>query len=136
LKIAKAAGVTVLTEEGRINAEGSVEAKAAPAPSTDVQASAEVSTPSTARAETKTEARAEPSVSTNPVVENPPEATVSENRAQTPVGTSGAQKAQENTPVASKGSAELPRTASPLAFSGLLGLLSLAGALGLRVTRH
>ena len=37
--------------------------------------------------------------------------------------------------VATSGQAELPRTASPLAFSGLLGLLSMAGAAGLRLFR-
>jgi len=49
-----------------------------------------------------------------------------------PVGTSGAAEAQ----IARDNSAnELPRTASPLALSGLLGLLSLAGAAGLRAMR-
>lgn len=52
------------------------------------------------------------------------ETRVAANQATTPraVGTSG----QAN---------ELPRTASPLALSGLLGLLSLAGATGLRLVR-
>jgi hypothetical protein len=57
-------------------------------------------------------------------------ADVSANRS---VGTSGsaeAQIAQDNR------ATELPRTASPLALSGLLGLLSLAGAAGLRATRR
>jgi hypothetical protein len=49
------------------------------------------------------------------------------------VGTSGqaeATVAQNNAP------AELPRTASPLALSGLLGMLSLAGAAGIRSFRR
>jgi hypothetical protein len=46
-----------------------------------------------------------------------------------PVGTSGVQA--EST----EARTELPRTASPLALSGLLGLLSLAGAIGLRSFR-
>lgn len=46
-----------------------------------------------------------------------------------PVGTSGVQAAQ---PDSVDARAELPGTASPLALSGLLGLLSLAGAIGLR----
>jgi len=37
--------------------------------------------------------------------------------------------------VGTSGQRELPKTASPLAFSGLLGLLSLAGAAGLRRVR-
>ena len=49
------------------------------------------------------------------------------------VGTSGIADAQQ--PVATEARNELPRTASPLALSGLLGLLSLAGAGGLRFFR-
>ena len=41
----------------------------------------------------------------------------------------------EPRPVGTSGQAELPRTASPLFLSGLLGLLSLAGATGLRLFR-
>jgi hypothetical protein len=49
-----------------------------------------------------------------------------------PVGTSGVQDAR---PESTSARAELPATASPLALSGLIGLLSLAGALGLRSFR-
>ena len=49
-----------------------------------------------------------------------------------PVGTSGVQDAR---PESVQARAELPRTASPLALSGLIGLLSLAGAMGLRAFR-
>jgi hypothetical protein len=52
--------------------------------------------------------------------------------APEPVGTSGVQDARRESVDAR---AELPRTASPLALSGLMGLLSLAGALGLRSFR-
>jgi len=41
----------------------------------------------------------------------------------------------EPRPVGTSGQSELPRTASPLMLSGLLGLLSLAGAAGLRLSR-
>jgi hypothetical protein len=47
-----------------------------------------------------------------------------------PVGTSGVQTESSQT------RAELPATASPLAFTALLGLLSLAGALGIRGIRQ
>ena len=50
----------------------------------------------------------------------------------TPVGTSG----QAEATIAQNEPAELPRTASPLALSGLLGLLSLAGAAGVRSFRR
>jgi hypothetical protein len=49
------------------------------------------------------------------------------------VGTSGAAEGQI---ARNERPAELPRTASPLALSALLGLLSLAGAAGLRVVRQ
>jgi hypothetical protein len=49
-----------------------------------------------------------------------------------PVGTSGTQDAR---PESIDARAELPSTASPLALSGLIGLLSLAGAIGLRAFR-
>ena len=51
-----------------------------------------------------------------------------------PVGTSGAQA--EGTVAQNNTADELPRTASPLALSGLLGLLSLAGAAGVRAMRR
>ena len=49
-----------------------------------------------------------------------------------PIGTSGS-AAEEQQPVASN---ELPRTAGPLPLAGLLGLLSLGGALGVRALRR
>ena len=52
-------------------------------------------------------------------------------RPAQPVGTSGAQAESQ---VARAD--ELPRTASPLALTGLMGLLSLAGAMGLRAYRR
>ena len=47
-----------------------------------------------------------------------------------PVGTSGAAQQPREADVRAAG--ELPRTASPLALAGLMGLLSLAGAFGVR----
>ena len=58
----------------------------------------------------------------------PPAASIDNDR---PVGTSGAQASEPAT-----GRTELPRTASPLELSGLLGLLSLLSGLGLRVARQ
>ena len=52
---------------------------------------------------------------------------------QSRVATNQAQS--EPRPVATSGQSELPRTASPLMLSGLLGLLSLASAAGLRLSR-
>ena len=47
-----------------------------------------------------------------------------------------AQVESEPRAVGTSGQDELPRTASPLALSGLLGLLSLAGAAGIRLIRR
>jgi hypothetical protein len=58
-----------------------------------------------------------------------PEPAVSPDTSARPIGTSGQAEGQ----IARAD--ELPRTASPLALSGLLGLLSLAGAAGLRMIR-
>jgi|SoiMethySBSTD1v2_1073268.scaffolds.fasta_scaffold11870_6 hypothetical protein len=78
------------------------------------------------KAEVAEAAPAAPAPAAAPPVE---ESRVAANQAASaprPVGTSGqAQRTNE----------ELPRTASPLALSGLLGLFSLAGAAGIRVFR-
>ena len=78
------------------------------------------------KAEVAEAAPAAPAPAAAPQVE---ESRVAANQAASaprPVGTSGqAQRTNE----------ELPRTASPLALSGLLGLFSLAGAAGIRVFR-
>lgn len=52
--------------------------------------------------------------------------------ASRPVGTSGAADDQAAAAAGVQQQGELPRTASPLALTGLIGLLSLAGAAGLR----
>ena len=70
-----------------------------------------------------------------PAVEQPAPAVVADaapQRDTTAVGTSG----QAEATIARNEPAELPRTASPLALSGLLGLLSLAGAAGIRSFRR
>ena len=55
--------------------------------------------------------------------------------AQRVVGTSGQNPAPAPAP-RQQASSELPKTASPYAFIGLLGLLSLAGGFGLRLARN
>ena len=74
-----------------------------------------------------------------------PPATVADNRpsnADTQVtGTSGSYSQTQSTPAAQnpaprqQASSELPKTASPYALFGFLGLLSLAGGFGLRLAR-
>ena len=140
MRIAQRTGVAVLTEDGRV--EASAQTAAIAAAPVSVQAEAQVAEPAVA-----VEARA----GSTGVVEG---AGLPAETAE-PVGTSGqadtsssvrqeSTMAQNTTPAQtdsyardnSGASNELPATASPLALSGLLGLLSLAGAMGLRAFRQ
>ena len=124
-RIASRSGVTVRSEDGVI--EGSIadvkvaDASPAPAePAAEPVAAAEPEPAPAAVAEVKSPALA-PEPAPAPVVES----RVAANQAPAEpraVGTSGQ-------------APELPRTASPLMLSGLLGLLSLASAAGLRLSR-
>jgi len=150
LRIAQRTGGTVLTEEGPVTA--------------GALASATVDTSSTTQETTISAEAPAPTPAPEPeqtavvveekgigVVEGsglPPETPQAEARVapaqeqgavavQTepepkPVGTSGRAAQQESTSARN----ELPRTASPLALSGLLGLLSLVGAGGIRLFRN
>jgi len=107
MKIAARTGASVLSDDGRVTAE---QAAARP----------------TAQLESTTAASAS---AAEPVVANrqapAPAAIVAENQpAPQAVGTSGADAPQV--------ARELPRTASPLPLSGLIGVLALVGALGTR----
>lgn len=138
MRIARASGADVLTGEGTtvssVNAKGEVTewkreepaqaASAAPAPA---PAADPAPAPATAQADT------------NPVqsqVQSPDPAPRPEPVAQAPD--------RDPAPVATSGQAEsqvaradtLPQTASPLALTGLLGLLALAGAGGIRAIRR
>jgi hypothetical protein len=149
LRIAQRTGGAVLTEEGPVTAGAQASAAA------DTSSTTQEPTIS-AQAETQTAPAPE---QTAVVVEEkgvgvvegsglPPETPQAEARVapaqeqgavavQTereprPVGTSGQAAQQESTTARN----ELPRTASPLALSGLLGLLSLVGAGGIRLFRN
>ena len=139
MRIAQRTGVGVLTEDGRVTADAQVAARAettqAPA---SVQAEASV---------------AAPAQGTTGVVEGggvPAERTTASAETNVAVGTSGqadtsygstrqeGTMAQANTNANMQNNnvaSELPATASPLALSGLLGLLSLVGAAGIRAFR-
>jgi hypothetical protein len=105
-----ARGALVRTEEGVIEGPGLAgiaEAAPEPAPAPAVVAEAVAPAPEPAPVVEETRVAAAPAAQAEP----------------RPVATSG------------QVATELPRTASPLALSGLLGLLSLAGATGLRLFR-
>jgi hypothetical protein len=138
-KIANRTGQSVLSDDGRVAANGS-------ASKTDVTASAGTQAPTTSGNSTvnNAPAPAQPtapagSLSGNRGVTEQAQADTSrdtaprvDTRAQAdnrPVGTSGAQAQPESTQARAS---ELPRTASPAPLVGLIGLLSLAGALGVR----
>ena len=114
-RIARRTGVGVRTETGVVEGGGVASVQEQPAEPA-VSAQADV-------------AAAEPAPQAEARVEQPAAADQS---SQRPVGTSGAAERQI---AQAEPAQELPRTASPLALTGLLGLLSLAGALSLRSIR-
>jgi hypothetical protein len=162
LKIAARTGATVKTEEGEVTAPG---VNASTAPSTGVVNGSGISSSDSGYANsTSAEAQvavseAAPSTSSDVSAQTtssgtprnvaangtsgryePPLSSGSDREA---VGTSGADQSasasdsnvrQEST--TAYNNSELPRTASPLPLSGLLGFLSLAGAAGLRRIRR
>jgi hypothetical protein len=141
-RIAKRTGTGVLTEEGRVNAEGQIAAaddkpEASPEPAATaadsgigvVEGSGPPPEPAVeAKTETAVEARAETRAARAPEPAPTPRTAAPPAAAERPVGTSGQQEAAP----AQTTRNELPATASPLALSGLLGLLSLIGAAGIR----
>jgi hypothetical protein len=117
-RIAARTGIQVRSEEVTAVAE------AAPAPEPAPAAVAEAPAPEPAPAPAVVAEAAAPAPEPAPVVEETRIAAAPAAQAEPrPVGTSG------------QAAPELPQTASPLALSGLLGLLSLAGATGLRLFR-
>jgi hypothetical protein len=155
-RIAARTGVNVRTEEGVVEASGAV--AAAPAP-----AEPAVSEPAVDAALRDAPAAAQPTAAAGslagnrqPVVEREPEPAPAPAVAEAPAPAPApepAAPAVEETRIAADANAspasaepraigtsgqqanELPATASPLALTGLLGLLSLAGAASIRVFR-
>ena len=134
-RIARATGVNVLTGEGSsvssVNAQGQVtewkreetQAAAAPAQADTNPVQSQVQQPAP-QPEAQVAQAPEPAPAPEPAAAPEPVAA-----APAPVGTSGQAESQ----VARADT--LPATASPLALTGLLGLLSLAGAAGVRALR-
>ena len=124
LKIAARTGATVRTEEGVVNGSG--------VPPESTAAAAEPPAPAPEPVTTQAEAQ-------SPAVTTESAATPATDRA---VGTSGqsdrSAAATDNRPESTQAynKSELPRTASPLPLSGLLGFFSLAGASVLRRIRR
>lgn len=126
MRISARTGATVQSEDGPISANSTASSTDAQGQVTEWQREQTTTSPSAAQVAGATAPPAEPAsvaaAKPAPAVEPAPE----------PVGTSGVQDAR---PESVDARAELPRTASPLALSALIGLLSLAGAIGLRSFR-
>jgi hypothetical protein len=144
MRIAARTGATVKTEDGEVTAPG---VSASTAPSTGVvngsgipSASAEATVAVAEPAAVDVDASAQTTASNTPRTVS---ATGTSGRYDPPqstdtsaVGTSGDQSSSAPESTTAYNNSELPRTASPLPLSGLLGLLSLAGAAGLRRIRR
>jgi len=146
LKIAARTGATVKSDEGDVTAQSSASAttaSAAPAPSADTSASADnavngaglpaaqpaESTSASARAETP-----EPAPAATPAPSANNSAAVGTTGDQSPSATDRNTQQPQSTSAYNK--SELPRTASPLPLSGLLGLFSMFGAATVRRFRR
>lgn len=130
LRIAQRTGATVQTEEGPVtpNAQAAGAAEAKPQDTTAVAEPAPRETPSVS-------ADAPGVIEGSGVPESRPETTAATSgtsqRSET-VGTAGS---ADQAPAATAAPSELPATASPLPLSGLLALMSLAGAASIRSFR-
>jgi hypothetical protein len=124
-RIAQRTGVSVLTEDGRVEPAEQTAATAEQAPSSDAAAS-NIGV-----------------VEGNGLPEEPKETAANQRGASTPQQGAVAVRSDEEQPVGTSGqaesttaqNAELPTTSSPLAIGGVLGLLSLLGAAGIRLFR-
>jgi len=143
--IAARTGATVMTEDGPVSANSTASSTNAEGQVTEWKREQTTTQPSDAQvagttgvAQRADAAAAEPA--SQPAAEPVPEPAAAASAqpaprpddSPEPVGTSGVQDPQ---PESVGARAELPATASPLALSVLIGLLSLAGAIGLRMFR-
>ena len=138
-RIAARTGVDVRTEDGVVEGDGiaAVQTESTVAADTTLQNAPAAAQPTAAAGslagnrgvEVEAQAPAPVDVDINAGVADNRVTAQADVSAERSVGTSG-QIARDDS------ASELPRTASPLALSGLLGLLSLAGAAGLRVMRR
>lgn len=124
-RIARRTGVSVLTEDGRVEPAEQTASTAEQAPSSDA-AGSNIGI-----------------VDSSGLPEETKEAAATERGASTPQQGAVAVRSQEDRPVGTGGQAEstatqnteLPATSSPLALGGMLGLLSILGAAGIRLFR-
>jgi hypothetical protein len=156
LRIAQRTGATVQTEEGPVSASASIstdtgavqaDASAEPATDTTVASTGVVEGPGLPDSQTTTVGISGSGRNETEVIgtsgRNETEVSGTGGQQQAEVaGTSGSAQVRQESTVAQNdanvdraATRELPATASPLALSGLLSLLSLAGAFGIRAFR-
>ncbi|OFW16148.1 MAG: hypothetical protein A3F70_02715 [Acidobacteria bacterium RIFCSPLOWO2_12_FULL_67_14] len=124
-QIAQRTGATVMTEEGPVgtNAQASARSDAQIAPAQEQGAVA-----------VQSQTQNQPVGTAGRQDRNPPSGVTSSQQEGMPA-TRGQTTMSGDQQTGQTARAELPQTASPLAFAGLLGLLMLAGAAGLRAFR-
>ncbi|HEX2462206.1 MAG TPA: hypothetical protein VHJ58_18810 [Vicinamibacterales bacterium] len=130
-RIAQRTGVSVLTEDGRVEPNEQTVATAERAPSSDAAGSNIGIVEGSGLPEEPAETAANRETASNQRDEPTPQqgAVAVRSQEERPVGTSG--QAESTTAQ----NAELPATSSPLAIGGVLGLLSILGAAGIRLFR-
>ena len=128
-RIAARTGVAVRTEDGVVEGAGVAGIQAETRTEVSAEAAAQPAPEPAPSPEPAVAAEPPAQAAAEPVSREPAPVAQAEVEAPRAVGTSGQAEGQ----VARAD--ELPRTASPLALSGLLGLLSLAGAAGIRAFR-
>ena len=124
LRIAERTGASVLSEDGRIEADEQTVASAEPKPSSDDSAASNIGV-----VEGSGLPAEEPAAADRPVESAQAQGDVTvTSQAEQPVGTSGQRES-------TTAQAELPATSSPLAMGTLFGVLSMLGAAGIRLLR-
>jgi hypothetical protein len=135
-QIANRTGAEVLSDEGRISSNSSVSSTDSRGNVTPWPREGAAEPP----AQSAAQVQADPVQPERPVGTSGREVAAAPEPAPQPAAPAPApepQVARTPQPESTQAAAELPRTASPLALTGLIGLLSLAGALGVRkAARH
>jgi hypothetical protein len=142
-RIAARTGIGVRTEDGVVEGGGlaGVQTETAVTADTTLQNAPAAAQPTASAGSLagnrglEVETRTEAQVAAPAPIDVDVNAGVADNRAAASADVSADRSVGTSGQIA-RNDAELPRTASPLALSALLGLLSLAGAAGLRAVRH
>ncbi|MGE3403696.1 MAG: hypothetical protein AB7K63_13960 [Vicinamibacterales bacterium] len=140
MRIAARTNSTVLSVDGEIGPEASVSSVDSQGNVTpwdrEQQRSAQAPSPDTSAPAQPTAAAGSLAGNRGTRTEQTPEVSADTRADQTAVGTSGADAPAPAQAEGQFAGNELPRTASPLALTGLIGLFSLMGGIGVRAMRR